>query len=848
MNIYDIIKARNVNNLEKTAIYMRMDNGTVKSYAYDELFQKAEIYFTRLTKANVSPGDRIAICAESSPEWSISYLSIMKIHATAVLIDSALDKNEILRLIEKSELKGIFLSPKILSKLQQDMPDILIFNILNDGECLSAPSIASSNKKTVQGDEKIASIIYSSGTTKTASGIMHSHNAIIETTELCLNCNSINISDRFLAILPNSHIYGLLTQVVAPLILGAKVCYLENLCADGLILSFQDYKPTVLPAVPKIYELLQKQIIKKIKSSNVSEKMFSILFPICLWIRKKTGINLGKLFFTSIHKGFGGKLRLLCSAGAPMNKETAEFYYGTGFNLIITYGATETNIPTLGNYGKNITTDSCGKPYPGILVKFSNNGEMLIKSPYMMLGYFNDKQSTDEAFDQDGWIYTGDLAKEDEKGNIHILGRSKDNIVLSNGKKVAPDDIERNYAGILGVKDFVVCGIPASIGSYDEVHCFVVAGDDKKDNIIAQLKQKSTCSLQNMKLSGIHFVDEIPRTSLQKPKRYLLKKAIMSEPVCISQEQTACSSMRQSIFQTIAKIANVNISEISDKLQLFRELAIDSLSTVELCADIEEMFHVKIDDFINQDIRAGELADFIENPVTIKIKQKLLNIYPRKKSAMDYNIFNFFRNIICRLYNIIILNDTILPKDSGYIICANHVSNFDFLYLTVNFKVDRFCKFCCMAKKELFRNNPLNKILIKVGGMVPVDRSGIVTEAMSAIKEKLAQKWGVLIHPEGTRSKDGSLEQFKNGAAVLAVETNVPIVPAYIKGGFEVYPRSQKLPNLFNWKLLKKYKIEVIYGDPIFPKGLTAEALTIKVNEAVKALAYAALKIQSAAL
>lgn len=118
-----------------------------------------------------------------------------------------------------------------------------------------------------------------------------------------------------------------------------------------------------------------------------------------------------------------------------MSKDTFDFFYGTGFNIVNNYGATETSIPTIGTYGKHVYADTCGKPYPDIKVKIDRSGELLIKSPYMMIGYYGDKKPTDEAFNPDGWFKSGDLARFDKHKNIVILGRCKENIVLSTGKK-----------------------------------------------------------------------------------------------------------------------------------------------------------------------------------------------------------------------------------------------------------------------------------------------------------------------------------------------------------------------------------------------------------------------------
>ena len=187
-------------------------------------------------------------------------------------------------------------------------------------------------------------------------------------------------------------------------------------------------------------------------------------------------------------------------------------------------------------------------------------------------------------------------------------------------------------------------------------------------------------------------------------------------------------------------------------------------------------------------------------------------------------------------YEVKVTNEENLPDKDGYIICANHVSNFDFIFLTLNFRYERFAKFCCMAKKELFNGSLASRLIVRIGGMVPVDRGGRVDETMAALRKKLGQKWGVLVNPEGTRSKTGEMGKFKSGAAVLAIEANVPIVPAYIKGGHEIFPPDRKLPRLFNWKRLSKYKVKVVYGEPIYPNGETPEELMAKVRDSVLAL------------
>lgn len=838
MNIYREVYQANKHHLEKSALEMRNNTSLERTFSYTQMFRIVDEFEVSLQKANIQTGDRIALIGESSPEWVMAYLAIQKISATAVLVDAAATSDEMLALLEHSDVRGIYTTPKISETLSA-ISDTPIFNLYCSGALFANWNTPSSPKVTIDGDAAISSIIFSSGTTKKAAGIMHSHEGLILSARGCMTSNALVENDRFLAILPNSHIYGVICQIVGPLLTGGTTCFLSSLSADALVSSFQNFKPTIFPAVPKICDLLKTKIVQKIQSDPKTKSMFKLAFPLCLSLRKKFGINLGIKLFKSIHQGFGGELRILCSAGAPMSDETASFYYGTGFDVLITYGATETGIPTIGNRGKNITTDSCGMPYPQIEVKIDDNGELLVKSPFQMLGYFKDPEATLAAYTEDHWFRSGDLGQLDSKGNVCICGRCKDNIVLATGKKVAPDDIEVAYAEISGITELVVCGIPVAIDSYDEVHAFVVAEEANKAGILEALKERSAGLSQSMRLNAIHFLEEIPKTALQKPKRYLLRNMLLQAPV--AEEITMKAMQKETTFedivaQAILRVSHANPEDLLPETRIFLELAIDSLSSMELACEIEDRCNVRVDHFLHKTLTFEELVYFVNNPTAPEFSPTGASLMPQLKGQFDYSIFRFARNLLCGIYRIRVNNQGALPENTGYIICANHVSYFDYLYIAKDFRKERFSKFCCMAKKELVSGGFWSKRLSRIAGMVAVERGDSVHGSMAALRDRLKEHWGVLIYPEGTRTKDGSMGSFKKGAALLAVEADVPIVPAYIRGAYEVYPRGKKVPNFFNWKQFKKYQVDVIYGDPISPQGLTPEELTLRIEDSIKRL------------
>ena len=420
MNIFDEVYRINSHRLDKRAMSMAMDNGEKFVFTYKELFSEAEKYAAALLTAGIKSGDRVAIAAESSPWWIIAFFAICKIRCTAALIDASLPGDELISFINRSDVRGAFFTEKTYGKIEdKNAFGFPCFNVRDCSVmCGSVNAVPDGTPASEDTDADVACIIFSSGTTRKAAGIMHYHDSLINTTKMTEVVQDITEKSRFLGILPLSHIYGLFSLVMGPLITGADVHFIESLSADAMLRAFSEYKPTAFPAVPKVYELFRAAALRKINGKPLTRLAFEKLFPLCLRLRRERGIILGKTVFGSIHETFGGCLVRLFSGGAPLSRETAEFYYGLGFNILSTYGASETNVPTLGSVESDISTDSCGKPYPVVDVKLSDEGELLIKTPFMMKGYFRDDDATRDAFTEDGWFRSGDLAEIDKNGVV----------------------------------------------------------------------------------------------------------------------------------------------------------------------------------------------------------------------------------------------------------------------------------------------------------------------------------------------------------------------------------------------------------------------------------------------
>lgn len=213
MNIYEEIKKVNKNTQNKIALGLVKTDGTLLKYTYKEMFEKIEICSKNFIKLGIKQGFRIGITAPSSPEWVINYLAIQKIKATAVLIDSSLEKEEIFKLVENSDLRAVIFNNSIHNKIGiiENMPNIKLESF---GRLFADSKTNKCRKTQIKENTNISTIIYSSGTTKTASGIMHNSDSLINTTKMTIKTVGLKRNSVFLGMLPNSHIYGVITQIL----------------------------------------------------------------------------------------------------------------------------------------------------------------------------------------------------------------------------------------------------------------------------------------------------------------------------------------------------------------------------------------------------------------------------------------------------------------------------------------------------------------------------------------------------------------------------------------------------------------------------------------------------------
>ncbi len=436
------------------------------SYTYSDLHQKIKTISTALHDRGIITGDRVAILGENRPEWGISYFSITTMGAVAVPILPEFHHTEILHILRHSESKALFVSKKYLPKIEENLPANITTIILLDDFTL-IPDEKKSNilSQLIQQGEQgfsilkeaamkfigkipndvtpdlLAAIVYTSGTTGHSKGVMLTHNNIVSDVIGTTHIVDLQASDRLLSILPLAHTYECTLGLTTALAVGATIYYLDKLpTANALLPAMKEVKPTVMLSVPLVIEKIFKmRIHPQLNSSFIKRRIQKIQF-----LRKRINRIAGKKLLTS----FGGNLRLFCIGGAPLAPDVEQFLREANFPYAMGYGLTETAPLIAGTNSALTKYRATGKSLPETEIRIAEpdpengEGEIIVKGPTVMRGYYKDEERTQAAFTPDGWFKTGDLGVIDPDGYIYIKGRSKNMILGSNGKNIYPEEIE----------------------------------------------------------------------------------------------------------------------------------------------------------------------------------------------------------------------------------------------------------------------------------------------------------------------------------------------------------------------------------------------------------------------
>jgi len=526
------------------AFLVKDKNGEIVHITYARFMEEIKALSTYLCSKGLE-NKKIAVIGRNSYEWALSYMAIVCGTGIVVPIDKELKAPEVKNILDLSGSDAV-----IYAKEMEDKIDACEFGGFKMCKTELADAVAEGKKLMENGNESydnhkidvygLGALLYTSGTTGVAKGVMLSQYNIASDVVGTLKTVEVTPSDRTLSVLPLHHTYECTLGLCAILYAGASICYASSLLR--LLGEFKEYQPTVFMGVPQLLKAFHTGIMKKVSAVKGGKAFISVGKKITT-LTNKFNPEVAPKIFKMVHEAFGGKLRMILVGAASVDKDIFLDLEKFGFRVYTGYGLTETAPLCVMHNDRERKADTIGLPLAGDKAKIVNPnsdgiGELAIKGPNVMIGYYNDEEATKAAFDDEGYFLTGDLAKIDpESGHYMIVGRIKNMIVTDNGKKIFPEEIEVLLEKCECIKECMAYGAVNDLDetivavkifpNYDELEKIGISKDDpeieeKMQNLFLEfVKTKVNKNLPGYK--AVHKITirhrEFDKTTTQKIKR-----------------------------------------------------------------------------------------------------------------------------------------------------------------------------------------------------------------------------------------------------------------------------------------------------------------------------------------
>ena len=829
-NLLELFHA--VTKLHENRIAMRIERkGELEEYTYADLAELVTRAATFLYGAGIRSDDRVGLIGENSPEWGITYFGILKAGATSIPMDKDLTTEEIANLLVAGKAKAIVMSKRYLRKhdrLSQKLPELAIYTFDHVYEMreeqLEQETAAQLPKPR---PTAIASLIFTSGTTGRPKGVMLTHKNLTSMMAQLLKVYDVTPEDGFLSVLPLHHTFEFSTGFLLPLSRGSQITYLEELNGEAISNALKHGHVTMMVGVPALWDLLRRRILKKFgDKSEKLEDLVKGLISLNKWIREKSSLNLGPFLFFPVHHGLGGKIRYLISGGSALSEKSYDTFYGLGFSLNEGYGLTEASpVLTVTRPNAKPLVGSVGEALPGVEVKILHPneqgiGQVIARGPNVMAGYYENKEATASTI-IDGWLHTGDLGFIDSDGNLFLVGRSKDLIVGPSGKNVYPDELEDLYQHHDFIKELSIVGLPDEDG--ERIACLVVPDYEFNESLTkTQVHAKIEEHFREIssglpvykRVQWIQFYDQdLPRTGTRKVKRReiisLLQQRIANAPAKPAVGEGTHTGW---LAELVAQVSGKPVPMIHETTT-FDELGFDSLMYNELGAAIEATGR-KLPEAssLSGITNIKELADFVHagSRAVVSVERRVkktdsdVQLPDLLQDAGSFGLDLIQKFFYKKVMDVEIQGKANVPVHTNFIVAPNHASHLD-MGVVKTAMGDAGKNLVAVAAADYFFDNRYKRAFFEnFTNLIPMERKGSLRESLQLAHDHLHHGYNLLLFPEGTRSVDGKLQEFKSSLGYLALRARRGILPVYISGTFDAMPKGSSY--------IKSRKLGVRFG------------------------------------
>ena len=762
------------------------------------------------------------IVMENRPEWIYSFFAVWDKKSAGIALDANSNSDEILYVLEDSHPNVIFCSNETEGTIfeavekyssKNTVKVINVDKITIEQEKMNVIKNIQFELENPTGDET-AAMLYTSGTTGSPKGVMLSFNNLNTEMEGLYEKGIFDHRDQILAILPFHHVLPLTATVLLMLKYQTSIVFVEKIASKEIFDALEKNRVTAIIGVPRVFKLFYDGIKQQIDAKFITRFIYKMMSNV-------KSLKIKRKVFAKVHKKFGGHLDFIVVGGAKMDPEISRFYETLGFYALEGYGLTETAPVIAVNSKKERKIGTVGKRLYNVEIKTVDE-ELWVKGPIVMKGYYNKPEKTTEVITEDGWFKTGDLAAIDEEGYVTIRGRKNTMIVLSNGKNIDPETLENR---VIAQSNGLIKEI--GIFNYKNKLAAIIVPDllEFRKRGITNTKAyiKNVVEDYNLKAHNYEkvldyklFEEELPKTRVGKTRRFMLPDLYEKNEIVKKEKTPEPTDEAYKILKEYVKKNKGIEPQPEENLEL--EIGMDSLDIVEFFAFIENSFGIQLD----EEKFAGMpnlklLSEYINQKATkfedndIDWKQIISETKPIEdnKNRWVTKFLKIFQPIV-DLYFRVKKIDRKKLTDNPQIFVSNHQSFVDPLILGSLFPNKIVFNTLFLAIDWYFKKGVM-KLLVSNGNVVLIDINKNIRKSVEEIVGYLKSGKSIVIFPEGARTKDGKVAQFKKVFAIIAKELNVDVQCLGIKGAFEAYSRYMKFP--------KPKKIEVAVLEKFSPEG-----------------------------
>jgi long-chain acyl-CoA synthetase len=811
----------------------------METWSYARIAEQARRLARELEARGIGKGDAVLLWGESSPEWIIVFFGCLLRGAVIVPVDHGSTTEFASRVAGEVQAKLIFRS-RALAEIDRPVSAVILESLL----ALTAQRDGSPYQAAPLAREDTLEIIFTSGTTASPRGVVISHGNVLANIEPLereiqkyLRYERFFHPLRFLNLLPLSHVFGQMLGIFIPSFLAGTVVFVDSPKPSDLMEVIRRERISVLVAVPRFIESLQREIRRELERDGRIKK-----FDKDFGDARKERFFRRWWRFRAIHRRLGWKFWAFISGGAALPEQAETFWNRLGYAVIQGYGMTETTSLISLNHPFRSTQGSIGKVFPGMEVRVDEHGEILVRGENVAKAYRQHDQAQPVA-GADGWFHTGDLARTDQDGSLYFKGRKKNVIVTPAGMNVYPEDLEKAVRRAAGVRDCVVIGIERD-GNAEP--CAVLLLDPQADEAaVIENANRSLAEYQKIRRWFRWPDPDFPRTPTSKPLLPRIREVASARFDAAAASPNRDSPLTALVAQITGRPARVD----SGNAQLEDELQMTSLDRVELMSALEDRYQTDLSEVGFSEVRTiGQLETFL----TESSGRAAAYEYPRWPQN------GLVTSLRLAVYYLLAWPATYLlaaPRirgrenlrglDGPVLVVSNHVTYLDIAWilpaLAGRFR-NRLATAMAGERLAEMRRPPksMNRfrgllerldyfLALSLFNVFPLpQKSGFLKSFLFA--GNLADRgWNILVFPEGRTTEDGRIAPFRAGIGLLAKQLNLPVVPMRLDGLFDL-KRANRI-------LAGPGRVQVTIGEPVgFSEDQDPNEITRELERRVRAL------------